>query len=76
MALTQVDIKSLERLVLQYINSVVPDTVDPPQFAYHSNRLVDEAVALALHYILQHLDTHNSMAIVPGLHDHASEADR
>ncbi len=61
-ALTPVAMKYLEKLVLQHINSVVPDTVDPFQFAYRSNRLVYDAVALALHYVLQHLDTHNTYA--------------
>ncbi len=61
-ALTPVAMKYLEKLVLQHINYVVPDTVDPFQFAYRSNRLVDDAVALALHYVLQHLDTHNTYA--------------
>ncbi len=61
-ALTLVRMKCLEKLVLQHINSVVPDTVDPFQFAYRSNRSVDDVVALALHYVLQHLDTHNTYA--------------
>lgn len=60
MALTLVAI--LERLVPQHLNSVVLDTVDLLQFVYRSNRLVDDAVALAFHSILQHLDTHNTYA--------------
>ncbi len=61
-ALTPVAMKCLGKLVLQHINSVVPATVDPFQFAYRSNRSVDDAVALALHYVLQHLDTYNTYA--------------
>jgi len=59
-ALTSVAMKCMEKLVLQHINSVVPDTVDPLQFAYRPNRSVDDAVALAHYYILQHLDKHNT----------------
>lgn len=49
MALTSVASKSLEKLVPQHINSVVPDTVDPLQFACCSNTSVDDGVALAPH---------------------------
>src|SRR4029434_10691792 len=31
--------------------------LDPLQFAYRANRSVDDAVNMALHFILQHLDT-------------------
>ncbi|KAJ8369551.1 hypothetical protein SKAU_G00095790 [Synaphobranchus kaupii] len=55
-ALTSVAMKCLEKLVLQSINTVVSDSVDPLQFAYRSNRSVDDAVALALHSTLEHLD--------------------
>ncbi|XDV41036.1 hypothetical protein PO909_009977 [Leuciscus waleckii] len=55
-ALTSVPMKCLEKLVLRHINSVVPDTVDPLQFAYRPNRSVDDAVAMTLHFTLQHLD--------------------
>ncbi len=48
--------KCLEKLVLSHINSVVPETSDPFQFAYRPNRSVDDAVTMALHYSLQHLD--------------------
>ncbi|KAJ8364789.1 hypothetical protein SKAU_G00136200 [Synaphobranchus kaupii] len=55
-ALTSVAMKCLEKLVLQSINTVVSDSVDPLQFAYCPNRSVDDAVALALHSTLEHLD--------------------
>ncbi|XP_073720820.1 uncharacterized protein [Misgurnus anguillicaudatus] len=55
-ALTPVAMKCLEKLVLTHINHMVPDTIDPLQFAYRPNRSVDDAVAFALHHILQHLD--------------------
>lgn len=55
-ALTPVAMKCLEKLVLTHINSFIPDTADPFQFAYHPNRSVDDAVAFVLHHTLLHLD--------------------
>ena len=55
-ALTSVAMKVFERLILQYLKSVVGHLLDPLQFAYQANRSVDDAVALAVHYILQHLE--------------------
>lgn len=52
----------LEKLVLQQINYSVPDTVDPFQFAYRSNRSVDDMVELTHHSILQRLDSPNTYA--------------
>ena len=59
-ALTSVIMKVLEKFVLNYLKSVTKDICDPHQFAYQSNRSVDDAVALGIHYMLQHLDTPNS----------------
>lgn len=56
-ALTPVAMKCLEKVVLTHINHMIPDTVDPLQFAYRPNRSVDDAVAIALHYTLQHLES-------------------
>ena len=39
-ALTSVTVKGCERLILAYIKSVIPVTVDPYQFAYGENRSV------------------------------------
>ena len=36
--------------------------LDQFQFAYHNNRSVDDAVALGLFYVLQHLDSPNTYA--------------
>ena len=51
--------KVLERLVLTYLKSVTKFSMDPPQFAYRENRCTDEAVALALHFVMQHLEAPN-----------------
>jgi len=56
-ALTSLVMKALERLVLKHIQSIVSSKLDPLQFAYQANRSVDDAVAFALHYVLQHLES-------------------
>jgi len=52
-SLTHIAIKSLEKLVT---NSIIPDSSDPHQFAYRPNRSADDAISLALHIALEHLD--------------------
>ena len=42
------------RIVLRRLKSAT--SLDPMQFAYRENRSVDDAVALGLHHILQHLE--------------------
>lgn len=56
-ALTPVAMKVLERFVLKYLKTVTDPLMDPHQFAYRANRSVEDAVALALHHVLQHLDS-------------------
>ncbi|XP_063806779.1 WD repeat-containing protein on Y chromosome-like [Pseudophryne corroboree] len=48
--------KTFERLVLNHLKTVTGPQLDPLQFGYRSNRCVDDAVNLGLHYMLQHLD--------------------
>ena len=60
-ALTSVAMKCFERLVVMaHINSVLPDTLDPLQFAYRHNRSTDDAISIALHTALSHLDKRNT----------------
>ena len=56
-ALTSVVMNVFERLVLRSLKAATDHQLDPHQFAYRANRSVDDAVALALHHILQHLET-------------------
>lgn len=42
-------VKCLEKLVLTLINSLIPDTAEPLQFAYSPNRSVDDVVAMIVH---------------------------
>ena len=49
--------KTFERLVLQYLKTVIPKCFDSHQFAYRTNRCVEDAVSLTLHRVFEHLDT-------------------
>ncbi len=55
-ALTSVVMKSFEKLVLAYLKDISGPLLDPLQFAYRTNRSMDDTVNMGLHYILQHLD--------------------
>ncbi|KAK6309885.1 hypothetical protein J4Q44_G00197660 [Coregonus suidteri] len=57
---TSVIKKCFERLVMAHINSTIPATLDPLQFAYHPNRSTAEAISIALHTALTHLDKRNT----------------
>ncbi len=55
-ALMAVDMKLFERMVLAYLKASTGPLLDPLQFAYRTNRSVDDAVNMGLHFILQHLE--------------------
>jgi hypothetical protein len=59
-ALTSVAMKCFERLVMAHINTIIPETLDPLQFAYRSNRSTDYAISIALNTALSHLDKRNT----------------
>jgi len=59
-ALTSVAMKCFERLVMAHINTIIPETLDPLQFAYRPNRSTDDAISIALHTALSHLDKRNT----------------
>ncbi|KAI4886572.1 hypothetical protein NFI96_000182 [Prochilodus magdalenae] len=59
-ALTPIVMKCFERLILSHIKRSLPSTLDPHQFAYRANRSTDDAVSLAIHTALNHLDSNNS----------------
>ena len=56
-ALTSVVMKCFERLVMAHINTIIPETLDPLQFA---NIFTDDAIAIALHTALSHQDKRNT----------------
>ncbi|XP_015227281.1 PREDICTED: olfactory receptor-like protein OLF4 [Cyprinodon variegatus] len=58
--LTYVVMKSFELLALSNLKEITDPLSDPLQFAYRANRSADDAVNLALYYILQHLDSAGS----------------
>jgi hypothetical protein len=51
--------KCFERLVMAH-NTIIPETLDPLQFAYCPNRSTDDAISIALHTALSHLDKGNT----------------
>ena len=59
-ALTSVAMKCFERLVMAHINTIFPVTREPLQFAYRPNRSTDDAISIALHTTLSHLDKRNT----------------
>ncbi|XP_078140677.1 NACHT, LRR and PYD domains-containing protein 3-like [Centroberyx gerrardi] len=59
-ALTSLIMKCFERLVKTHICSSLSDTLDSLQFAYRPNRATDDAIALATHTALTHLDKVNT----------------
>ena len=61
-ALTPVIMKCFERLVLQHIKDCLPPTLDSHQFAYRANRSTEDAIAIALHAVLSHLEQQQSYA--------------
>jgi gmma-aminobutyric acid receptor subunit gamma/cGMP-dependent protein kinase 2 len=52
--------KCFEILVMAHINSILPDTLDPLQFTYRSNRSTDDTISIALHMALSHLVKRNT----------------
>ena len=45
---------------MAHINTLIPETLDPLQFAYRSNRSTDDAISIALHTALSYLDKSNT----------------
>ncbi len=59
-ALTPIFSKCFEKLIRDYICSVLPASLDLLQFAYRSNRSTDDAIAFTLHTALSHLENKNA----------------
>ena len=53
---TPVVMKCFERLISQHIRNCLPPTLDPHQFAYRANRSTEDAITIALHTALSHLE--------------------
>ena len=54
--------KCFKRLVLAHINNIIPKTLHPLQFAYCPNISTDDAISIALHTALSHLEKRNTYA--------------
>ncbi len=59
-ALTPIFSKCFEKLIRDHICSVLPASLDPLQFAYRSNRSIDDAITFTLHTALSHLKNKNT----------------
>jgi hypothetical protein len=59
-ALKSEAMKCFERLVMAHINTIIPENLDPLQFAYRPNRSTDDAISIALSTALSHLDKRNT----------------
>lgn len=59
-ALTPIFSKCFERLIRDYICSVLPASLDSLQFAYRINRSTDDAIAFCIHTALSHLENKNT----------------
>ncbi|KAI3352073.1 hypothetical protein L3Q82_020885, partial [Scortum barcoo] len=59
-ALTPVIMKCFERIVLKHIKDIIPAGLDQYQFAYRENRSTEDAVSIALHTALTHLQLPNT----------------
>ena len=46
--------------IMAHINTIITDTLDPIQFAYSPNRSTEDAIFIALHTALSHLDKRNT----------------
>jgi hypothetical protein len=53
--------KCFEKLIMAHFNTIIPETLDPLQFAYRPNRSTCDAISIELHTALSHLDKKNRM---------------
>ena len=58
--LTPVAMKRFERLGMANINTIMQETIDQLQLAFRPNRSTDDALSIALHTALSHLDKRNT----------------
>lgn len=56
-ALTSVVAKAFGRLVLAHLETITDPLLDLLQCVYHANSWADDAVNMALNYVLQHLES-------------------
>ncbi|XP_034031074.1 uncharacterized protein LOC117514629 [Thalassophryne amazonica] len=59
-ALTLIIMKCFEKLVRAYVTPCLPPGLDPHQFAYCASRSTEDAIIMALHAALSHLEQQGS----------------
>jgi hypothetical protein len=59
-AFMSIAMKCFERLVMAHNNTIIPETLDLLQFAYRPKRSTDDAISIAAHTALSHLDKRNT----------------
>ena len=52
--------KCFKRLFMAHINSIIPETLDPLQFAYRYHISTDDTISITLHTALSHPDKRNT----------------
>ena len=52
--------KCFERLVMAHIHIIIPEILDPHQFAYRPNRSTDDAISITHHTALSHVNKNNT----------------
>ena len=55
--------KFFERLAMAHINTIIPEALDRIQIAHRPNRSTDDAISIALHTALSHLDKRRMLFI-------------
>ncbi|KAK3565926.1 hypothetical protein QTP86_021443, partial [Hemibagrus guttatus] len=55
-ALAPIIMKCFERLIMRQIKDLLPQSLDPKQFAYRPNRSMDDAISITLHLSITHLE--------------------
>ncbi len=59
-ALTPIEMKCFERINMSHIQTFVPDTLDPLQFAYRPNRSTKDAVSTTIYTVRTHLENRDN----------------
>ncbi|KAK3534614.1 hypothetical protein QTP86_016761, partial [Hemibagrus guttatus] len=62
-ALTPIVMKCFERLVMKHIETQLPPSLEPLQFAFCLNRSTDDAINTTLHLSLTHLDNKDTYVV-------------
>lgn len=55
-SLTLIPDKCLERLVIKHVKATIPALHNPYQFANRENGSTEDAIAIVLHTLLEHLE--------------------